>query len=99
MIIQFDRIARSYLLAELVRGSVATLRYMFKQKATLNYPYEKSPQSPGFAASTHCVVLQTAKSDVSRASCVRRFVHHNASSLRRSRAPTGHGGPRVMTLT
>jgi NADH-quinone oxidoreductase subunit I len=27
-----------------------TLRYMFKPKATLNYPYEKSPESPRFRA-------------------------------------------------
>jgi len=43
-----DRLAASYLLTELLGGMATTLRYMFKQKATLNYPYEKSPESPRF---------------------------------------------------
>ena len=43
-----DRTARSFLLTELVSGFMLTLRYMFKPKATINYPYERSPQSPRF---------------------------------------------------
>jgi ferredoxin len=45
---RIDRIAARYLLLELLRGMGMTLRYMFRQKATLNYPYEKSPESPRF---------------------------------------------------
>ena len=43
-----DRTARSLLLGELVAGLGLTLRYFFKQKATINYPYEKGPISPRF---------------------------------------------------
>ena len=43
-----DRIARSFLLAEIVRGFVLTLRYMFKPKVTVNYPYERTVLSPRF---------------------------------------------------
>ena len=43
-----DRVVRSYLLWEIVAGFGLTLRYMFKPKATINYPYERSPQSPRF---------------------------------------------------
>ncbi len=43
-----DRTARTLLLSELVEGMWVTLRYFFKPKATINYPYEKSPQSPRF---------------------------------------------------
>ena len=43
-----DRTARSFLLAELVSGMGLTLKYMFKPKVTLNYPYEKGPLSPRF---------------------------------------------------
>jgi NADH-quinone oxidoreductase subunit I len=43
-----DRAARSLLLSELIGGMWVTLRYFFKPKATINYPYEKSPQSPRF---------------------------------------------------
>ncbi len=43
-----DRTARSMLLGELISGMGLTLAYMFKPKATINYPYEKNPQSPRF---------------------------------------------------
>ncbi len=43
-----DRMARSFLLAELVTGMSLTLRTMFRPKHTINYPYEKGPLSPRF---------------------------------------------------
>jgi NADH-quinone oxidoreductase subunit I len=43
-----DRTARSFLLGELLAGMGLTLRYFFRPKATLNYPYEKGPISPRF---------------------------------------------------
>ena len=43
-----DRTARSLLLSELVSGLSLTLRYFFKSKSTINYPYEKGPISPRF---------------------------------------------------
>ncbi len=39
---------RSLLLGELLSGMSLTLRYFFKPKVTLNYPYEKGPLSPRF---------------------------------------------------
>ena len=43
-----DRSVRALLFGEIVRGLALTLRYMFKRKVTLNYPYEKGPISPRF---------------------------------------------------
>jgi NADH-quinone oxidoreductase subunit I len=43
-----DRTARTILLAELVSGLWITLRYFFRRKVTLNYPFEKGPLSPRF---------------------------------------------------
>ena len=43
-----DRGARAIFLAELVSGMALTLRYFFRPKVTLNYPYEKGPLSPRF---------------------------------------------------
>ncbi len=40
--------AKSLLLLEFVSGMWLTLRYMFRPKATLNYPFEKGPISPRF---------------------------------------------------
>jgi NADH-quinone oxidoreductase subunit I len=45
---RLDRIARSFLLAEIVSGFALTLRYMFKPKVTVNYPHERTPLSPRF---------------------------------------------------
>ena len=43
-----NRGARTVLLLELVSGMALTLRYFFRRKVTLNYPYEKGPLSPRF---------------------------------------------------
>jgi len=43
-----DQTARSFLMTELVKGFALTLKYMFKPKVTINYPFEKGPLSPRF---------------------------------------------------
>ena len=43
-----DRTARGIFLWEFVQAIVLTMRYFFKPKPTLNYPYEKGPLSPRF---------------------------------------------------
>ena len=43
-----DRTARTFLLWELIGGLALTLKYFFKPKVTLNYPYEKGALSPRF---------------------------------------------------
>lgn len=43
-----DRVARAMLLQELVSGMGLTLKYFFKPKVTLNYPYERVSLSPRF---------------------------------------------------
>ena len=47
-----DRLARSFLLVEIVSGMASTFREMFRPKATINYPYEKAPISPVWNALT-----------------------------------------------
>ena len=39
---------KSWFLYEILIGMALTLKYFFKPKVTLNYPYEKSPISPRF---------------------------------------------------
>jgi NADH-quinone oxidoreductase subunit I len=48
MAMSIARTARSVLLVELAQGLFMTLRYMFKPKVTINYPFEKGPLSPRF---------------------------------------------------
>ena len=43
-----DRLARSIFLWELVKAFWLSMRYFFKPKATLNYPFEKGALSPRF---------------------------------------------------
>ena len=43
-----DKSAKAIFLAELISGMALTLKYFFKPKVTLNYPYEKGPLSPRF---------------------------------------------------
>ena len=42
------RSAKTGFLGELVAGMWLTLRYFFRPKVTINYPYEKGPLSPRF---------------------------------------------------
>ena len=42
------RIIKSVFLLELLSGLFLTLRYFFRAKVTLNYPFEKGPLSPRF---------------------------------------------------
>ena len=43
-----DRMARSFLMTELLAGMGLTLRYFFSPKATINYPNERTALSPRF---------------------------------------------------
>jgi NADH-quinone oxidoreductase subunit I len=43
-----NRAAKSFLLQELLSGMWLTLKYVFRPKVTINYPYEKGPLSPRF---------------------------------------------------
>ena len=43
-----DQSVRSLFLAEFVSSFFLSMRYFFKPKATLNYPFEKGPLSPRF---------------------------------------------------
>src|ERR1700694_223133 len=45
---RLDRAAKGLFLLEFVTGFVLAMRYFFKPKATLNYPFEKGPISPRF---------------------------------------------------
>ena len=42
-ILRLDQAARSIFLAEFVQAFFLSMRYFFKPKATINYPFEKKP--------------------------------------------------------
>ena len=43
-----DRTARQIFFWEFIQSFLLTMRYFFRPKATLNYPFEKGPLSPRF---------------------------------------------------
>ncbi len=43
-----NRGTRAVFLTEMITGMALTLRYMFRRKITINYPFEKGPLSPRF---------------------------------------------------
>ena len=45
---KLDHAARALLLKEFVSGFFLAMKYFFKPKATINYPFEKNPLSPRF---------------------------------------------------
>src|SRR6516165_7352222 len=45
---RLDQAARSLFLAEFWQALLLSIRYFFKPKATVNYPFEKNPISPRF---------------------------------------------------
>jgi NADH-quinone oxidoreductase subunit I len=45
---RLDQAARLVFLKEFVQAFWLSMRYFFKPKATLNYPFEKGPVSPRF---------------------------------------------------
>ena len=42
------RTIKAFTLWEFVKAHALTLKYFFKPKATINYPFEKNPLSPRF---------------------------------------------------
>ena len=65
---------RSFLLLEILQGLALTLKYFFKPKVTLNYPFEKGFLSPVFEVNMHSGVTQMVKRDVLRVNYVKLFV-------------------------
>ncbi|MED6292237.1 NADH dehydrogenase Fe-S protein subunit 8 ndufs8 [Characodon lateralis] len=43
-----DRAAQTLMWTELIRGLGMTMSYLFREPATINYPFEKGPLSPRF---------------------------------------------------
>ena len=43
-----EKLTQTFFLKELLKGMALTLKYFFKRKVTLNYPFEKGPISPRF---------------------------------------------------
>jgi NADH-quinone oxidoreductase subunit I len=94
-----DRTARQIFFVEFIKSFLLTMRYFFAPKATLNYPFEKGPLSPAFAANMRCAAMPMARNAASPASCARRSAQPRPSPSRPSRAPTVRAAPPATTST
>ena len=92
---RLDQAARSIFLTEFVSAFFLGMRYFFKPKATLNYPFEKGPLSPRFRGehalrrypngSRSADRLQAVRGDLSGAGH-----HHRGGSAPERRHPPRH---------
>src|SRR6266849_3734209 len=66
--------ARSLFLKEFVGAIALSMRYFFKRKATLNYPFEKGPLSPRFrgehALRRYDGTRRTTRYDIDMVKCI-----------------------------
>ena len=95
-----DRGARSLFLGEFVSSFILAMKYFFKPKATLNYPYEKGALSPRFRGEhalrrypngeERCIACKLCE-----AICPAQAITIEASP----RQDDGRGAPSAMTLT
>jgi len=84
---KLDQAARALFLQEFVQAFFLSMRYFFKPKPTLNYPFEKARSRRASAASMRCAATRTARSAASPASCARRSAragHHHRGGPRRN---------------
>ena len=86
---RLDQAARSIFLTEVVSGFFLAMRYFFKPKVTLNYPFEKGPISPRFRGELACGAIRTGSSAASPASCARRSARPRPSPSGRRNDGTG----------
>ena len=61
-----DRSARTLFLTELLSGMALTFRYLFKKRATINYPYEKGRLSPALPRRTCAAPLSQRRGTMHR---------------------------------
>ena len=86
---------RTFLLFELLKGMMLTGRYLFARKITVQFPEEKTPQSPRFRGLHALRRYPNGKDAALPANFVKRYVplsqlRSNPSSVRMARAaPNG----------
>ena len=87
---------RSFLLIEILQGLALTLKYFFKPKVTLNYPFEKGTLSPRFRGEHALRDMLMVKRDVSHVSFARLCVQRKLSRLKQSQEMMAQGAQHDM---
>ena len=97
---RLDQAARWVFLKELVSAFVLAMRYFFKPKATLNYPFEKGPISPRFRGELALRRYPNGEERCIACKLCEAICPARPSPSRRGRgATTARGGPPASTST
>ena len=97
---RLDQLARSIFLTEFVSAFFLAMRYFFKPKATINYPFERGPISPRFRGELALRRYPNGEERCIACNCARRSALHKPSPSRQGRgATTARGGPPALTST
>lgn len=89
----------SLFLKEFVGAFFLTMRHFFKQKATVNYPFERVRSARASVVSMRFVVIQTVKNGASPASCAKRSVLPRPSPSKPAHAATMARVARFVTIS
>ena len=85
---------KSFTLWEFVQAHALTLKYFFKPKATINYPYEKNPTSPALPRRACAAPLSQRRGALHRVQIVRGDLpgagDHHRGRAARGRQPPHH---------
>jgi hypothetical protein len=95
---RLDQAAKSVFLTEFIQAFFLGMRYFFKPKPTLNYPFEKGPISPRFRGEHALAPLPERRRALHRLQAVRSDLpgagdHHRGRSAPQRRHPP-HGALR-----
>ena len=90
---------RSFLLLELGKGLFLTLKYFFRPKVTINYPYEKGSLSPRFRGEHALRRYPNGEERCIACKLCEGSARRRPSPSRPSRARTEAGAQPAMTST
>ena len=95
-----NQAVKSLFLQEFVSAFFLAMRYFFKPKPTVNYPFEKGPVSPRFRGEHALRRYPNGEEPLHRLQIVRAICPHRQSRLKRDRVVTMvRAGPPAMTST
>lgn len=99
MMSRIGQAIKGAMLMDFIGATGLAVKYMFKPKATINYPFEKGPISPRFAVSMPCAVMPMVKSVASPVSCAKQSARLKLSLSKLNRVMTVHAARHVTIST
>ena len=91
------QLIKSYTLWEFLKAHWLTLKYFFKPKATINYPFEKNPLSPRFRGEHALRRYPNGEERCIACKLCEAIWHRPSPSRRGSGATTARAGPPAST--